>query len=133
MGQRVFEGREHRYCYFFSVSLSPSLVLRIFDPHAAFHVQCFHQFVGIAVCKFHVTPQSALSLNFNIISQNICHHHLHDPCPKRRSFLTKKKPRPKSRGLSVTTCPSWIAAVVMDDQNKLSTCCAGRAFMSAAL
>jgi hypothetical protein len=26
-------------------------------------VQCFHQFVGIDVCKFHVTPQSALGLN----------------------------------------------------------------------
>jgi hypothetical protein len=70
MGQRVFEGREHRDCYFFSVSLSPPFVLRIFDPRAAFHVQCFHQFVGIDVCKFHVTPQSALGLNFNFISQS---------------------------------------------------------------
>lgn len=38
MGKYVFEGREHTDCYFFSFSLSPSLVFRIFDPYAAFIV-----------------------------------------------------------------------------------------------
>ena len=38
MGKYVFEGRERTDCYFFSFSLSPSLVFRIFDPYAAFIV-----------------------------------------------------------------------------------------------